>query len=206
MYADAFNLARLRIKEARPDDIVVPATVDPYFGLPLPLTGRRYRPLDYFREMLSNIDDLDGISLHAYTHWLDTALITRPTVFASEFLQPGTPHEHYYDFQAYRSFAEAIQDKWRHCPIYITETNHWVASERPQTSTGGARYGWINKNKGWVQAAYAEIDRWNNTPHAQQIHCLLLYRWTGDEWAIEKLGGVHNDFKKALDHDYRWRR
>ena len=206
MYAEAFNLARLRIKEARPDDIVVPGTVDPYFGLPWPLTGQRYRPLDYFREMLSCIDGLDGISLHTYTHWLDTGLITRPTVFAAEFLQPGTPHEHYYDFQAYRSFAEAVPEKWRHCPIYITETNHWVATEDPPSSNEGVRVGWVNKDKGWVRAAYKEIDCWNSTPHTQQIHCLLLYRWTGDEWAIEQLGEVQEDFKKALDHDYRWRR
>ncbi|RLC82913.1 MAG: hypothetical protein DRI79_14390 [Chloroflexi bacterium] len=64
----------------------------------------------------------------------------------------------------------------------------------------------MNKDVGWVQAAYAEIHRWNSTPHAQQIHCLLLYRWTSDEWAIEHLGEIHKDFRKALDHDYRWRR
>ena len=206
MYAEAFNLARLRIKEARPDDIVVPGTVDPYFGLPWPLTGQRYRPLDYFREMLSHIDDLDGVSLHTYTHWLDVGLITRPTVFEATFLQPGTRHEHYYDFQAYRSFAEAIPEKWRDRPIYITETNHWVAAEHPPGPHEEVRAGWVNKDKGWVQAAYKEVDRWNSTPHAQQIHCLLLYRWTGDDWAIERLGQVHNDFRKALDNDYRWRR
>ncbi len=64
----------------------------------------------------------------------------------------------------------------------------------------------MNADRGWVRAAYAEIDRWNNTAHAQQIHCLLLYRWTGDAWAIKDLGEVHKDFKQALAHDYRWRR
>lgn len=207
MYAEAFNLARQRIKEVQPEAIVVPGAVDPYFGLTWPLTGQTYRPLDYFTEMLSYVADLDGISLHTYTHWLDIELITKKTVFTDPPLTPGTPHEHYYDFQAYRPFAEAIPAKWRERPIYITESNHWVALERrPRNPQEEGLLGWVNKDKGWVQAAYAEIHRWNHTPHAQQIHCLLLYRWTGDAWAIEHKEEVHKDFRKALDHDYRWRR
>jgi len=206
-YAEAFNLARRRIKDVQPEAIVVPGAVDPYFGLAWKLTGERYRPLDYFKEMLSHIDDLDGIALHTYTHWLDVNLITEPTIFTDPFLQPGTPQEHYYDFLAYRPFAEAIPAKWRDRPIYITESNHWLALEHPPRNDAEARKaGWVNVDKGWVQAAYAEIDRWNNTPHAQQIHCLLLYRWTGDAWAIKNKGEIHKDFKKALDHNYRWRR
>jgi hypothetical protein len=208
MYAEAFNLARRRIKDVQPEAIVVPGAVDPYNTYPWKLLGnRRNRPLEYFQEMLGHIDDLDGIALHTYTHWMDVGLITKPTVFQDPFLQPGTPQEHYYDFQAYRPFAEAIPEKWRDRPIYITESNHWVALERqPRNPQEEARVGWVNRNRGWAQAAYAEIDRWNNTPHAQQIHCLLLYRWTGDAWAIERLREIHEDFKRALDHDYRWRR
>ncbi|NIV36114.1 MAG: hypothetical protein GWN58_43690, partial [Anaerolineae bacterium] len=131
--------------------------------------------------MLSHIDDLDGIALHTYTHWLDVDLITKRTVFEDAFLQPGTTKEHYYDFQAYRPFAEAVPEKWRGRPIYITETNHWLALEHPpQNQEEQGKAGWVNADRGWVRAAYAEIDRWNNTAHAQQIHCLLLYRWTGD--------------------------
>jgi hypothetical protein len=133
-------------------------------------------------------------------------LITEKTVFTDEFLRPGTPQEHYYDFQAYRPFAEAIPEQWRDRPIYITESNHWLALDhQPSTRDEQGRIGWVNKDKGWIQAAYAEINRWNNTPHAQQIQCLLLYRWTGDEWAIKNKGELHKDFKKALAHDYGWR-
>ena len=208
MYAEAFNLARRRIKAVQPEAIVVPGAVDPYNTYQWALAGnKRNRPLEYFKEMLDHIDDLDGIALHTYTHWMDVGLITQRTVFQDPFLQPGTPQEHYYDFQAYRPFAEAIPEKWRHRPIYITESNHWVALERePRTPQEEGKVGWVNKNRGWVQSAYAEIDRWNNTPHAQQIHCYLLYRWTGDDWAIERLGEIHKDLRQALDHDYRWRR
>ncbi|NLE43799.1 MAG: SH3 domain-containing protein [Chloroflexi bacterium] len=208
LYAEAFNLTRRRIKEVQPEAIVVPGAVDPYNTSPWTLAaGQRYRPLDYFKEMLDAIDDLDGIALHTYTHWMDPNLVTAQTVFQDAFLPPGTPDEHYYDFLAYRAFAEAIPLKWRERPIYITETNHWLALEhQPRDPREEGKIGWVNADKGWVQAAYAEIERWNRTPHAQQIHCLLLYRWAGDEWAIEGLGELHNDIRKALDHDYRWRR
>ena len=208
MFAEAFNLARQRIKEVQPGAIVVPGAVDPYNTFPWKqMGGHRTRPLEYFKEMLSHIVDLDGIALHTYTHWMDVGLITSRNVFSDAFLQPGTSKEHYYDFQAYRPFAEAIPAKWRDRPIYITESNHWVALEHQPHSPGEeGRVGWVNKDKGWVRAAYREIHRWNSTPHAQQIQCLLLYRWTGDAWAIEGLGEIHKDFKKALNNDYRWRR
>jgi hypothetical protein len=207
-YAEAFNLAWRRIKGVQPNAIVVPGAIDPYNTFPWArLGGRRNRPLEYFKEMLDHIVELDGIALHTYTHWLDASLITKPTVFQDDFLQPGTSKEHYYDFQAYRPFAEAIPAKWRDRPIYITETNHWLALEhQPHNPSEERRIGWLNQDKGWVQAAYKEIHRWNSTPHAQQIHCLLLYRWTGDQWAIEHRGEIHKDFRQALNADYRWRR
>jgi hypothetical protein len=205
MYAHAFNLARQRIKAVDLDAIVVPGAVDPYYGLPWE-SGEIWRPLDYFKNMLAHIDDLDGVCLHTYTHWLDVSLITAKTTFTNPPLNPGTPNEHYYDFQAYRSFAEAIPGKWHNRPIYLTESNHWIKLDRAPLPNEHVESGWLNRDVGWVQAAYAEIHNWNNTPYAQQIQCCLLYRWTGDEWAIEGLGEVQNDFKKALDHDYRWRR
>lgn len=207
LYAEAFNLVRQHIKAVQPEAIVVPGAVDPYNTYPwVKLGAKRNRPLEYFKAMLMGIEDLDGIALHTYTHWMDASLITRLTVFQDDFLKPGTPQEHYYDFQAYRLFAEAIPEKWRDRPIYITESNHWLALDRRPNPSEERNVGWLNRDAGWVQAAYAEINRWNNIPYAQQVHCLLLYRWTGDRWAIEGLEELHKDFRKALAHDYRWRR
>jgi hypothetical protein len=205
MYARAFNLARQRIKAVDPNAIVVPGAVDPYFGLAWK-SGETWRPLDYFKTMLAHIDDLDGICLHTYTHWLDVSLITAKKVFTDAPLDPGTPNEHYFDFQAYRPFAEAVPAKWRNRPIYLTESNHWMKVDHEPHQGEHVENGWLNRDVGWVRAAYAEINKWNDTPYTQQIHCYLLYRWTGDEWAIEGLDQVQSDFKKALDNDYRWRR
>jgi hypothetical protein len=194
-YARAFNLARARIKDVQPEAIVVPGAVDPDLG--------STRRLAYFKAMMALIDDLDGIALHAYTHGLDPSLITSLRPSDDEARTPNTPHEHDHEFQAYRAFAEAIPSKWHDRPIYITQTHHRVKST---TALSSAERGWLDLDRGWVQAAYAEIDRWNRSPYAQQIHCLLLYRWTGDAWGFENLGEIKKDLQAALDHDYRWRR
>lgn len=202
LYAQAFNLAYQRIKAVLPNCIVVPGAVDPYNTYPwVKLGGMRMRPLDYFRQMLDGIDALDGFALHTYTHGPVVSYITHKRVFTDPPLDPGTEYEHYYDFQAYRSFMEAIPKKWRNLPVYITETNHWVVNP-----DGTPPLGWVNQNIGWVREAYAEIHRWNSTPYAQQIHCLLLYRWQDDEWQIETKDQVQADFKMALQNDYRWRK
>jgi hypothetical protein len=201
-YAQAFNLAYHAIKSVLPNATIVTGAVDPYNTWPWVLEGnRRYRPLDYFHEMLEEIDVLDGIALHAYTHGPVVDAITHKRVFTDPPLNPGTIHEHYYDFQAYRPFAEAVPVRWRDRPLYITETNHWVVNV-----DGSGPAGWINQNIGWIREAYAEVDRWNRTPHAQQIHALMIYRWQGDAWAIRDMGQVQEDFRMALANDYRWRK
>ncbi len=202
LYARAFNLVYRAIKAVLPNATVITGAVDPYNTFPwIRLGGIRYRPLTYFKEMLEGIQALDGFALHTYTHGPVLEYITHKRVFTDEPLTPGTEYEHYYDFQAYRPFIEAIPPKWRDKPIYITETNHWTVNP-----DGSPPLGWLNRNIGWVRAAYAEIHRWNNTPHAQQIHCLLLYRWQADEWEIRTKDQVQEDFRRALAYDYRWRK
>ncbi|MBC7317219.1 MAG: hypothetical protein H5T70_12415, partial [Chloroflexi bacterium] len=61
--------------------------------------------------------------------------------------------------------------------------------------------------RGWIQQAYAEINRWNSDPTRQKIRALILYRWEqypGDIWYIRGKNGVIEDFRAALQHDYRW--
>jgi hypothetical protein len=77
----------------------------------------------------------------------------------------------------------------RTLPVYITESNQ----DAP----------WLDQNTGWVQAAYAEIDGWNQRADTQTIHCLCLYRWNrDDQWTIEPKGGVQTDFAAAVARGY----
>jgi len=200
-YAEAFNKIYARIKAVLPNAIVCPGAVDPYNSVPMKLLGgERWRPLDYFQTMMENITALDGIILHAYTHGPFLPAIDHLLTFGDALL-----NDHYFDFQTYRQFMERIPYKWRDAPVYITESNHVCRADNAPACDNAASQGWTKDNIGWVRKAYEEINRWNNTPYAQQIRALLLYRWLGDQWEIYNKPGVQEDFRQALDHDYRWR-
>ncbi len=144
----------------------------------------------YFADILSAIGpgNLDGMTLHTYTHGSSPALIVSPE-------KMGDPRfsNYHYHFRAYRDFVAVIPAAMRALPLYITETNQ---GDLP----------WENANTGWVRAAYGEIDGWNRA-NSQKIRSLLLYRWPqvpGDRWGIEGKGGVIEDFRQALGSRYRW--
>ncbi len=201
LYAQAFNKVYPQIKAVLPNAIVCPGAIDPYNSAPMKLLGNvRWRPLDYYQTMLDNIHTLDGIILHAYTHGPDLETITHLTTFGDPFLD-----DHYFDFQTYRLFMERIPAKWKDVPVYITETNHICRPPSAPVCDDPNALGWVNSNTGWVRALYKEIDNWNKTPYTQQIRTALLYRWTGDQWALDNKGGILEDFKQALNNDYRWR-
>lgn len=125
-----------------------------------------------------------GIALHTYSHGASPALIT-----SNEKM--GVPYqERFYHFLAYRDLIQRIPTVMRGLPIYITETDQ----NDP----------WVDANTGWIQAAYAEINRWNQTNGTQKIHCLCLYRWPQyDRWSIVDKPGVHADLRAAIAKGYQ---
>ena len=142
--------------------------------------------IKYFQDILLLLgpSECDGITLHTYTHGSDPALI-RDDSKLQRFPQ------HHYHFLAYRDFMQAIPHNMRQLPVYITETDQVAA--------------WEDADRGWVQAAYAEIDGWNCNPGNQKIRGLILYRWPqADQWHIEGKQGVIGDFRLAIRNDYRW--
>jgi len=183
LYAACFNRVRAAIKSVQPRAIVVPGAIDPFQGL-------RQSCLEYLERMFAAITDLDGIALHCYTHGHAPELVTSLETFQDDPLR-----WQYYHFRAYATLLDVIPPRHRLKPVYITETN----SGGPQP--------WSAGQNGWVQAAYAEIARYNGQPHAQQIQCLLLYRWSrDDEYSIVDKPGVQNDIRTTIQStDYRWR-
>lgn len=145
--------------------------------------------IDYFRRIheILGPSRCDGISLHTYTHGVGANL-----VLSDEKMQ-SHPDRHYH-FRAYQDFMQAVPNNMRHLPVYITEMDQddaW-STERDQN---------------WVQRAYGELDHWNQQPGHQQIRAAVLYRWPrlGDhKWWIAGNDGVTNDFKKSMEHGYRW--
>lgn len=189
-YVQCFRLCRdaIHALPGHGDDLVIVGAVAPWnaeLTYPSNPTGDW---IVYFTDILNGLgaEGLDGIALHTYTHGSDPALITDRSTMNPPF------QNRYFNFQAYRNFMDAIPAALRTQPVFITETDQDVP--------------WLDANNGWVRAAYAEINRWNQQPGAQQIRSLLLYRWQRyDQWYIEGKNGVIDDFRMALTNDYRWK-
>lgn len=147
----------------------------------------------YFRHICEQLgaDQCDGFAIHAHTHGADPALIT-----SQQRLPP--PFQGYHsEFRVFSDFMAAVPSAMKHLPGFITEMD--------QTQP------WVDRNDGWVRAAYAEIDAWNRTQEQagspQRIRCAALYRWPRlDKWFIDGKFGVIEDFMDALVNDYRWQR
>jgi hypothetical protein len=140
--------------------------------------------LDIIREIRQLGGGIDAITIHTYTHGADPSLVFSEAKMTAPF------QERHFQFRCYQDFMHAIPADMRHLPVYITETDQDVP--------------WENANRGWVQNAYREINDWNTTPGHQQIRALVLYRWQFDKWHIRDVGGIHEDWKMAMDHEYVW--
>ncbi|MCL5995564.1 MAG: SH3 domain-containing protein [Chloroflexi bacterium] len=183
-YADCFNRVRSAIKAVQPTAIVVPGAVDPY-------QGPQMSCLEWLTRMFAAIADLDGIALHCYTQGYQPQFVTDLGRFGDDPLR-----WQYYHFRCYATFLDVVPARWRGKPVYITETDPHGTSP------------WAGGQNGWVQAAYAEIQRWNQQPHTQQIQSLILYRWSRDDiYSITDKPGIQNDIRATIaGTDYRWRR
>lgn len=190
MYADCFRRCYDEI-HGRPEhdeDQVVVGAVAPWPDRAKYPGNERGDWVQYLADVLNLVKShCDGIAIHTYTHGKDRKLITSRDRMDAPF------QDRYFQFWAYRDFMEAIPASMRGLPVYITETDQNDA--------------WARANTGWVQEAYAEIDKWNQDLTHQKIRCLILYRWEihpGDIWHFSDIPEVQDDFRAALDHDYRW--
>jgi hypothetical protein len=97
-------------------------------------------------------------------------------------------HGWHWHFRVYQDQLEAMPAILYGLPVYISETDQDDA--------------WADVNSGWVQAAYAEIDRWNQSS-VPTIHALCLFRsQQGDKWSFADKNGVKADFRAAVARGY----
>jgi len=187
-YGNCFRLCRdqIRSRPGHADDQVVVAAIGPWNVETKPW-------MEYFTDVLWELNinnvhgfQLDGIALHTYA-----AKSWHPDSITSE-RHMNAPFEAWrYGFRSYIDLMEAIPAWAKNLPVYITETNQNQA--------------WENRNAGWVQTAYAEIDRWNRGTGHQQIRCLALYRYEKyDAYSIQGLNGVADDLGMAIERGYTW--
>lgn len=197
LYAKCFVKTRRAIRSlpGHENDWVVPAAVAPfnsssaYGGNP---SGDWVR---YFADILFQITseggNVDALALHSHTHGYDSNFVSSDAMAGD-----GFDNRHWH-FRAYRDFLAAVPPTMRKVPVFIT-------AARPLDP------GWTNANRGWIQAACAEINTWNNNPANQPVQGVCFYRWQaspGDPtgWGISDKPQVVNDYRAALQNDYRLR-
>lgn len=197
MYAHCFNLVRkaIRAVPGHAHDFVVPAAIAPFnsqTNYPGNPSGDWVR---YFADMLFQITTqggaADALALHAHTHGYDASFVTSDTKGANHF------QNRHWHFRAYRDFLAAILPTMRSLPVLIT-------------AASPLEPGWTNANRGWMQAALTEINQWNSSNVHQPIQAVCFSRWqslSGDPagWAISDKPQVVNDFRAAVQNDFRLR-
>ncbi len=190
LYADVYRRCREAIHRVAPNAQVLVGGVAPW-NIETKYTGNPSGNwVQYFSDILHALgpQNCDGFTLHTYTHGDDPALITSDA-------RMNPPFDKYrYHFYAYRDFLAAVPNNMRQLPCYITETDQGDIA-------------WTDVNRGWIQQAYEEINRWNSQPGNQVIRALILYRWPqvpGDRWGIAGKQNVIADFKDALPRRYTW--
>lgn len=201
-YARAYDLCRkaIRALPGHEEDQVLVAGPAPWNATTTYAGNEKGDWVRYFVHTMTMLDDgaCDGFALHTYTHNLDARQIT------GDYFHTTQGYRHLRnEFRTYRDFMNAIPDRFRSLPVFITETD-------PTTRGVGWNPG---HNVGWVQAAYREIATWNSNPQHQPILGLLLYRWPlvpdQPEWSISNRAGIVEDFDQSLKAtpaaDYRVR-
>ena len=140
-YVQAFRQVRsaIRTLPGHAGDQVIPGALGTYG----PPTAGGLSFVQYHVRVLELLGagGLDAIAVHTYTHGPDPALVV-------DEAHMGPPYEAYhYNFRAYRDYLNAHPAWARSLPVYITETDQVGP--------------WEDANRGWVRAAYGEIDEWN---------------------------------------------
>ncbi len=195
MYAQCFSKCRAAIKNVpgHASDWLIPAPPAPYNN------GTTYPAnpsgdwVKYFADILTSSAALganpDALALHTYTHGLD------PNLVVSEQMMGAPFQNRHYHFRAYRDFLTAVPASMRSLPVLITETQ----AADPDW--------WQNRNVGWIQAAYAEINAWNSMAANPPIQAVCLFRWqTGNpQWSISDKPALIDDLRGALQFNYRVR-
>ncbi len=192
MYAQCYRLCHDAIHQADAQAQVLTAAVGPWNAETTYPGNELGDWVRYFVDMLNaiGVGVVDGITLHTYTHGHDRVKIR------SEDMQRDARYARLrQEFRSYRDFMAAIPSGMKSLPVYITEVN-------PHR---GEAEGWEDKNDGWVQEAYAEINEWNQRAGNQVIRALVLYRWSRDDrFFIGGKNGVLDDFRRAVENRYKW--
>lgn len=137
--------------------------------------------IKYFEDVIKACgNDIDGFSIHSYCHGYNVALVT-----SSARMQPPFQSRHY-EFKAYQDYMEAIPERLRHLPVYLTEAN----GNGPWQAVG------------LMPAMLGEINAWNKAGN-QPIRAVIFYRYPRyDDFYIEGKADVISEYQAAVGRGY----
>jgi hypothetical protein len=219
-YAQCFRLVYDAIKAVRPTHKVVSQALAPWAGpygtgnaCGFNHDGMPLNWVQYSLQMLNAIKGSgpgpDGIALHTPSRGY-----TYADIHSTGKVNAGGQNL-YFSFYAYKDFINlGIPSSMYNLPLYSTESNGNYYWKGGHPENPAAHY-----EAGWMQAMYAEINRWNTqeAPAAGKpiFHCLNLYRWCGfcDPWNFDSISPNHvnpykglmfSDLDAAFAQKYRW--
>lgn len=142
----------------------------------------------YLRHQLegAGISNVQGVSLHAYTHGHNPNLVTDESTMNPPF------DNHRYNFRVYRDFVRVLDEVGWEGDVYLTEAN-------------GNDPNWGGGDNGFLEAMYEEVNGWNVDYPSRQIRCCCVFRsLQGDQYGYGMTPAVQQDFKRAYAKGYTW--
>lgn len=218
-YAVCFRKVYNAIKAVQPDSRVLPAApacfAGPFAANSQNLTwwGTNYthdaNPLTWvahLRSLLTNIANtgpLDGVALHLNSRGYTCAAVHSTAKFS------GAAAGLYNSFYVYKDWINlGIPTNLYHLPLYATECNGYYYWKGGHPEAPQATY-----ERGWMQAIYAEIHRYNQNALLTGkpiFRCVNLYRWgPHDPWGIDREDNpfkydILDDLSEAVAQRYQW--
>ena len=149
--------------------MTAPGAVDPFYG-PGSDNGA------WFRNVWNAIAGAEFVDVHGYIRGPDAGLCQSTARFGDDPLR--------WQFLNYwgccRTLLEAVPERYGTLPVLVSEFNHLWRTVEPD-------YGWVSDVRAGavVRAAVDAAETWNETGGRNPVRWLCLYRWSGDEWAVE---------------------
>ena len=132
-----------------------------------------------WRQVLDQLDGLDMVFLHAYTHDSDTNRILSTQEFSHDPLR-GV----YYDMRVLENQLAILPARFKDKPVVVTETNHWVKRD--------GSLGWDDDAGEWARQAFQYL--------GQYADGVCLFRFSGDRhWRIDDKPQILSQLQGVAD-------
>lgn len=161
------------VSDRAPVTRLAPGAVDPFYG-----PGSDCR--EWFRAVMGGVRQLHFVDVHGYVRGPEAGLCWSEERFGSEPLKWQCLNY----LGCVETLLAALPEGYQGLRVIVTECNHlW--------KTGEPDWGWVDDDRAGavVEAMVRRAREWNEGG-VNPIMGLCLYRWAGDEWAVEGNGFV----------------